>query len=138
MLNRLKENGIKPKRHIIDNEIFYSYQETIKENGIKYELVLSGMHYRNLDEKVMQIFKGHFKSVLCRVNDLWYRLISQTEMQVNLLLQANATPKISAYAYLNGPHDFNQKTLAPFRCAVQIHEHPDHRASWSSHSANGW
>ena len=66
------------------------------------------MHRNNFAEKEIQTFKGHFKSVLCGVENsfplnLWDRIITQTEMQVNILLQANVTPKVSSYDYLNRP-----------------------------------
>ena len=59
-------------------------------------------------------------------------------MQVNLMWQANVTPIIYAYEYLNGPHNFNNISLAPLGYSVKIHKNPDRRASWSPHSFNGW
>ena len=44
--------------------------------------------------------------------NLWNRIIQQIEMQVNLLRQANATPKVSVHANLNGPYDFNRMPMA--------------------------
>ena len=58
------------------------------------------MHHRNLSEKGIQKAKGNFNSVLCGVYDssplnLQERLTPQTEIQVNLLHQANDTQKVS-------------------------------------------
>ena len=112
-------------------------------NGRKYELVPSGTHHRNLAEKGIQTFKGHFKSVLCGVDgllplNLWDRLIPQTEMQVNLLRYANATPKVSEYVYINGTHDLNRIPMTKLGCAIQIHNNPDQRAPWAPQYINGW
>ena len=101
------------------------------------------MHHTNLSEKGIQSFKGNFKYVLCGVDNsfplnLLDRLIPQTDMKVNLLWQANVRPKISAYAYLNGPHYFNRMPMAPLGCAVQNDENTNRRASWESHSISGW
>ena len=101
------------------------------------------MHHINLANKGIQTFKGHFKSVLCGVEDLFplnlcNNIIPQTEMQVNILHQANMTSKLSAYAYLNIPHDFNSMPMAPLGCAVQIHKNSNRRASWAPHSISGW
>ena len=104
LLNRLKERVVKTKRHILNNEISDAYKEKIKGNGIQYELLSSGMQLRNLSGKrIKNNFKGHFKSLLCRVDnsfqlELWGRIIKQTEMKINLLWQANKTLKVSAYA----------------------------------------
>ena len=85
------------------------------------------MHRRNLTEKGIQTFKVHFDSVLCGVYhsfplNLWDRITPKTNMQLNLPQQANATPKVSAYMYLNGPHDLNLTPVAPLGCAFQIYK----------------
>ena len=85
------------------------------------------MHRRNVAENSTQTFKGHFKSIICRVaTDFplkkWDTLLPQAELTCNLLHQANIAPNVSAQAYIKGPHDFNQMQLAPLGCVVQIHE----------------
>ena len=47
--------------YIIDNNISDAQKEKMTWNGRKYELVPSGTHHRNLAEKGIQTFKGHFK-----------------------------------------------------------------------------
>ena len=54
--------------------------------------------------------------------NLWDRLLPQTEITLNLLRQSNATPNVSAYAHLSGPFDYNKMPLAPMGCAAQIHK----------------
>ncbi|KAL7479903.1 hypothetical protein ACHAW6_005621 [Cyclotella cf. meneghiniana] len=55
---------------------------------------------------------------------LWDWLILQVEMTFNLLRQSRIAPKVSAYAYLHGSHDFNKIPLAPLGFAVQVHKKP--------------
>ena len=67
---------------------------------------------------------------------LWDRLLPQTEITLNLLLQPNATPNVSAYAHFSGPFGYNKMPLAPVGCAVQIHEKADKRGTWKYNSVN--
>ena len=95
----MKECEKKTKQHIFENEISDAYKEKIKVNGIQYKVVPSGIHHINVANKSIHTFKGHFKSVLCGVDYLFSpnlcdRFIPQTDMQVNLLWQENATPKV--------------------------------------------
>ena len=51
---------------------------------MKWELVPVGTHIRNAAEKMTQFFRGHFKSILCGVDDnfplnQWDQLIPQVE-----------------------------------------------------------
>ena len=91
------------------------------------------MHRKKLTEKGIQNFKANFKYVLCRVDNyfplyLWARIIPQTEIQANVLWNANNTQKVSAYAYLNVPHDFNCMPMAPLGYSVQVHKKNSCRA----------
>ena len=49
----LKEGGITPKNHIIDNEISEAYKETIKIQVMEHELVTPVMHRRNVEKKAI-------------------------------------------------------------------------------------
>ena len=69
---------------------------------------------------------------------LWDCLLVQAEIAINLLRQLNVVSKVLAYAYMNGPYDFNKMPLAPMGCAVQIHENSERRRSWAANSSDGW
>ena len=69
---------------------------------------------------------------------LWDRLLPQAEITINLLRQSNATPKVLAYAHMNGPFDYNKMPLAPMGCKVQVHEKTDKRGTWAYHCVDGW
>ena len=69
---------------------------------------------------------------------LWDRLIPQLIQTLNLLCQANVTPNVSAYHYLNGPFDYNAMPLGPMGCAVQVYNSADKRKSWEERSLDRW
>ena len=144
LLLRLKRAGVQPKKHVLDNEVSDSMKDMIRDDyHMTLELVPPGCHRRNAAEVAIRNFKAHFLSILAGTGpnfplQLWDRLLPQAEITLNLLRQANANPKLSAYAYLNGPFDYNKMPLAPMGCQVQIHEKADAQGSWAYHSVDGW
>ena len=44
---------------------------------------------------------------------LWDKLLPQVILTLNLLQQSNVAPTVSAYAYIDGPFDYNATPLAP-------------------------
>ena len=65
MMLRLKQVGITPQKHILDNEVSNAMKTVIRdEYKIKLELVPPGCHRRNAAEVAIRIFKAHFLSVL--------------------------------------------------------------------------
>jgi hypothetical protein len=143
LLQRLKACGIKPKHQILDNEVSAAYKLEIQNNGMTYQLVPPNNHRRNIAEKAIQTFKDHFVAILSGVDNsfpmhLWDRLLPQAEHTLLLLRQANVAPKVSAYAYMYGHHDYNAMPLAPMGCAVKMHEKPSARKTWSKHTVDGW
>jgi hypothetical protein len=101
------------------------------------------MHRRNIAERVIQTYKGHFIATLAGVSDdfpihQWHKLVPQIVLTLNLLQQLHVVPNVSAYAYHHGNFNYNCMTLAPMGCAVQFHIKPNRRRSWDEHSSNGW
>ena len=141
---RWKATGvICPNWHILDNEAPAEFKQAIRENKCRVELTPPDMHRRNIAERAMQTFKGHFKSVLAGVSDdfpirEWDELIPQTVLTLNLLRQSHVSPNISAYSHHHGSFDYNRMPLAPMGCAVQFHIKPDRRKTWGEHSMDGW
>ncbi len=91
------------------------------------ELVPPGCHQRNAAEVAIRNFKAHFLRVLAGIANnfppsLWYRLLPQTKITINLIQQSNANPTVSTYAHLSGPFDYNKMPLAPMGCEAQVHE----------------
>jgi hypothetical protein len=106
------------------------------------ELVPPGCHRQNAAEVAIHNFKSHFLSILAGVADyfpqnLWDRLLPQTEITLNFIQQSNAMPTVSAYAHLRGPFDYNKMPLAPMGCKAQIHGKTDKGGTWAYHSIDG-
>ena len=101
-----------PNWHILDNEAPEELKQAIRENKCRVELTPADMHRRNIAERGIQTFKGHFISVLAGVANnfpinQWDELLPQTVLTLNLLRQANVAPNISAWAYHHGSFDYN-------------------------------
>jgi hypothetical protein len=143
IIDRLAQRGIKPKRQILDNEAPKRYLQTIKRNGIEWELVPPHNHRRNLGEKAIQIGKSHIISNLVGCDPSfpireWHRLLPQMEITVNTLQPANATPTVSAHMYVKGIHSYNKEPLAPLGCSSQCYVRPDERTSFEPNSLDTW
>ena len=69
MINRLKSQGIKPVKQMLDNEASQKYLKAIEEQGITWELVPPSNHRRNLAERAIQIGKSHIKACLAGCSD---------------------------------------------------------------------
>ncbi len=128
--------------HILDNEAWVEFKNEIKEN-CNLQLVPPDTHRRNLAERAIQTFKSHFISILAGVDpafpmSLWDRLLPQAVLTLNLLRQANKTPTISAYQYVNGSFDYNAAPLGPLGCKVQFHESINRRRTWDPRALTGW
>ncbi len=131
--------SVRPKTHVLDNEALEAFKKEIRKN-CKIQLVPP---ITNLAEKAIQMFKNHFKAIIAGVDDsfqmmLWDKLLPQTILTLNLLRQSNVTPTVSAYAYINGPFDYNAMPLAPMGCTVQLHESTNRRITWAEDSIDGW
>ena len=101
------------------------------------------MHPLNLAESSIQTFKYTFmvilSSLLCSFPWLlWYELLPQVDMNINMLRKSNVAPTILEYAHINGPHNCNYHKLAPLGCAVLLHKKPYQRSSCSMPSIHGW
>ena len=68
----------------------------------------------------------------------WDRLLPQAEMTLNMMRPARCNPKMSAYAYIYGPHNFAATPLAPAGTKVIVHMKPEQRSSWAYHGKVGW
>jgi hypothetical protein len=93
--NRWKATGvIAPNWHILDNEAPEEFKQAIRENKCRVELTPADMHRRNVAERAIQTYKGHFISIIAGVsNDFpihqWDELVLQAVLTLNLLRQSN-------------------------------------------------
>ncbi|KAL7474771.1 hypothetical protein ACHAW6_000725, partial [Cyclotella cf. meneghiniana] len=82
------------------------------DSGLTYQLMPPDDHRCNIAKKAIQTWKDHFIAGLSGTADnfplhMWCQLIPQMEQQLILLRQSNNNPKISAYAHLYRPHNYN-------------------------------
>ena len=143
LVDRLKEGGIEPNLHILDNEISTEYKDAIAENQMKFRLVPPHDHRRNIAEKAIQVFKDHFISVLCGTDStfpvrLWCQILRQAEHQLNILPTSRVTPSMSAFEFLKRKHGFNSRPFCLLGCAVEMHVIPSKRKAWGEHMMSGF
>ena len=89
------------------------------------------------------MFKNHFVAILLGVNTkfpikLWYKLLPQAILTLNLVRQANIAPKVSAYAYIHREFNYNEMPLVPLGCTVQLYESPHQKRTWAEHSVDDY
>jgi hypothetical protein len=126
--------GLKPHLQRLDNEASLALRNYLTKQGIEYQLAPPYIHRRNNAERAIQTFKNHFIAGLCSVDPnfslkLWYKLLPQATITLNLLRKSRINPRMSAYAQLNGHFGFSRTLLAPLALASlhmknRINEHP--------------
>jgi hypothetical protein len=75
--------------------------------GVEFQLVPPNMHWRNVAERTIISFKGHFLAILADVANnfpcnLWDLLLLQAEMTLNMLQQATSDPTTLAWDFFSG------------------------------------
>ena len=128
---------------ILDNEFSQELKKALKKKNIDFQFVPHNEHRANAAERGIQTFKQHFLSTLATCDPdfpitEWDRLLEQSEMTLNMLQPVRCNPKVSAYAYLYGQHNFNAVPLAPLGTKIIVHVNPTVRASWEFHGKVGW
>ena len=88
------------------------------QNDVEYQLTPPHIHRQNAAERAILTFKNHFTAGLCSTDkafpmNCWDLLLPQATMPLNLLRNSIVFPKLSAYAVLEGKHDYNSHLLAP-------------------------
>ncbi len=144
LLLQLKQAGIVPKKHVLDNEVSENRKSHIRDMcKLDMELVPPGCHRCNAAKVAVCNFKAHFLSVLAGLaNDfppnLQDRLLPQTKIAINLIQQSNATPNVLAYAHLSGPFNYNKLPLAQMGCKAQVHEKIGKCGTRAYHLVDEW
>ena len=127
IMKRLSNRVHKVDVQILDNEVGAEYKRVIVDDwGANYQLVTPNVHWQNKSEKAICTFKGHFLSVLAGVvpdfpKFMWDNFLGQTDLTLNLILQATLNPHISAWEYFNSPFDYAATPLGPIGCKIIIH-----------------
>jgi hypothetical protein len=103
--------GLKPLLQRLDNEASLALRNYLTKQGITYQLAPPHIHRRNNTKRAIQTFKNHFIAALCSVDPnfplkLWDKLLPQATITLNLLRKSRISPRMSAYAQLNGLFNF--------------------------------
>jgi hypothetical protein len=135
---QLTVEGFKPKLQTLDNEASAALKNFFTVNDIAYQLVPPHFHRRNAAERAIRTFKEHFVAGLSSVDPsfpmhLWYRLIPQAEITLNLLRTSCLHPQLSAAAHYHGIVDYNKTSFSPPGCKIIAHEKPGKRLTWAPH-----
>lgn len=135
--------GHRPKLQKLDNECSQILKDFMHQEDLDFQLAPPGMHRRVAAERAIRTFKNHFIAGLSSVDPnfpmrLWDKLIPQAFITMNLLRGSRINPKLSAYAQIKGPFDFNKTPLAPPGIKVVVHEKPQNRATWDAHGVDGF
>ena len=129
-MNIMRQQGITPAHQLLDNEIYKTYKDDIRESGMSYQLAPPGDYRRNIAERAIQTWKNHFFGVLSGTAatspmHIWRQSTPQAERELMLLSMSNINPKISSYAHVYGQHDYNAKPLVPIGMESLVHDKPD-------------
>ena len=139
----LTNAGFKPCLHTIDNECPQSLTQYMYTKSIDFQRTPPGIHRRNAGERAIRTYKNHLIAGLATTHpdfplSLWDYLIEQSNITINLLRGSRMNPKLSAYAQIFGPFDFNKNPLAPPGTHVLAHEKPTNRKTWDPKGQDGW
>ena len=96
----LEARGHKPQLNVTDNKcstVVYNYMTT---QNVDWQLMEPNNHQVNDVEHVIRTFTHHFLARLATINSifpiqLWYHLLLQTELTLNLIRQSTLDPDMS-------------------------------------------
>ena len=102
-MTRLKTYGHIIDHQVLDNESIKEYRRHVTDIwAATYQLVPPDVHQRNISKRAIRTFKAHFLSILAGIpssfpNYLWYKLLPQTKLSLNLLRQSTIALLLSAW-----------------------------------------
>jgi hypothetical protein len=139
----LTAKGFKPNLQTLDNESSAALKHFFTSIDVEYQLVPPHCHRRNAAERSIRTFKEHFVAGIFSVDPtfplhLWYILLPQAEITLNLLRTSRLHPQLSAAAHFHGLVDYNKTSFAPPGCRIIAHEKPGKRRTWAPHGQHGY
>ena len=69
---------------------------------------------------------------------LWCRLIPQAKKKLLLIRQTNINLKISGFAYLYIPYEYNAQPFVPIGMEAMIHDKPSRKKTFAQHCSKGF
>ena len=139
----LESKAYKIKLNVMDNQCTKQIKKILTDNDCELMLVEPHNHHINAAERAIQTFKDHLISALATTDSefppqLWVKLTSQVETNLNLMRASQIKPRISAYEAIWGPYDWNCFPLAPPGCKAVTYESPTARGLWGSRETDAW
>ena len=115
----------------------------MENDHVSFQLVLAHIYQRNVAERAIRTWKNHFLARLNSVDEgfpmhLWYLILDQVDITLNLLQLARINSTISACNMIWGTFDFNRTTMGPPGCRIIFHENPGNSGTWSFHGVPGF
>ena len=98
----LTARGCKPELYRIENELSKEPQQLLKQTiEATVEIVPPNSHYRNAAERATRTAKSYLIPILSLAHDnfllcVWYYLLQQAEIKLNLLHTSRTHPQLSA------------------------------------------
>jgi hypothetical protein len=134
----LISKGFKPKLQTLDNEASSALKHFFTAHDVEYRLVPPHCNRLNDAERAIRTFKEHFVAGLASVDPyfplhLWYIILPQAEITLNLLRTSRQHPQLSTAAHYHGLIDYNKKAFDPPGCNIIAHEKPANRRTLAPH-----
>ena len=131
--SELTQHGHEGGIFVLDSECSNDLKLAVNTNT-KYELVPPHQHRRNVAERAIHMYKNHLLAGLATCEKYfpiseWDRLLPQCDSTLNLLRSSRINPKLSAWSYIHGNHDFNKDPLAPPGAKMVFHAKLEKKAS---------
>ena len=103
----LKSRRINPGFHLMDNEAYTSLNIKMTSMNINYQLVPPSNHRSNNTERAIHDLRYYFIEGLCSADkdfhmQLWYRILQQETIIINMIIQPRTLPHLSAYTQIFG------------------------------------
>ena len=133
---QLSDRGMIVDLQILDNEASAAYKHIITTKWeVAFQLVPLNIHRRKAAEHAIRTLKAHFLTIMDDVVDnyprnLWYLLLPQSVLTLNLLRQATLNPSVSVWGFLEETLDYNSNPIGPLGCPVMIHKKMATINSW--------
>jgi hypothetical protein len=98
-------------------------------NDINYQLVPPRCHRRNAAERAIRTCKEQFVAGFSSVDPafplhLWYRILPQSAITLNLLWTSRLHPQLSVVDHFHGLVDYNKTAFALPGCKIISHKKP--------------
>ena len=120
-----------------------AYRKEIWATHMTFQLVPPDDYCCNLAEKAIQTWKDHFIGVMSGTTatlpvHLWCQGIPQAKRQLLLLRKSHVHPKVSAYARVYRPHDYNAAPFVLTGMEMLVHDNPKRRGIFVEHYSKGY